>query len=253
MIAVFLYRRCGAVLWTAALLTVTILVVACSNGSSTNRGEQAPQISHVHGLGVNPADNAVYVATHYGLFRIDRGTARLVGQERNDFMGFTVAGPDTFLASGHPAAGSISPPNAGLIESTDADKTWRKRSLTGQADFHALDYNHGTAYGYDADSATLRASTDGGRTFASPRNAAVQMLLAWPASTSLYGLDPAGTLSVSTDVGDTWKRVSEIPGGAPQAFTAGDARRLLAATTDGIYESRNTGATFTRLLRLSTG
>ncbi len=35
MIAVFLYRRCGAVLWTAALLTVTILVVACSNGSPT--------------------------------------------------------------------------------------------------------------------------------------------------------------------------------------------------------------------------
>jgi hypothetical protein len=265
-------------------------LAACAGGSSTDSSGQAPQVTHVHGLGVNPGDNAVYVATHHGLFRIDRGTARPVGADRDDYMGFTVAGANTFLASGHPASGSGGPSNVGLIESTDAGQTWRQRSLSGQADFHALDYAHGTVYGYDATSATLRsstdktswqtlgqvaaadiaasptdpttllattdqgvaASTDGGRTFASPRGSAVQMFLAWPATTILYGVDPTGTLSVSADAGTTWKRISTIPGGGPQAFTAVDSHHLLAATSDSIYESRDAGATFTRLLPLST-
>jgi hypothetical protein len=34
-------------------------------------------------------------------------------------------------------------------------------------------------------------------------------------------------------------------------FEAVDQHRLLAATEDGIYESRDSGATFTRLLPLS--
>ncbi|WP_131770788.1 F510_1955 family glycosylhydrolase [Candidatus Protofrankia californiensis] len=283
-------RRLTAALQVAAALAAAVLLVACGGGTSTEDSGQGGQISHVHGLGVNPADNAVYIATHHGLFRIEQGTARLVGEARDDFMGFTVAGPNMFLASGHPAPGAGGPSNVGLIESTDAGTTWHQRSLAGQADFHALDYAHGTVYGYDATAATLRtstdkttwdrrariaaadvvaspadltsvlastergvaASTDGGRSFAPPRSSAVQVFLAWPAMTTLYGVDRAGTLSMSADTGATWTRISAIPGGQPQAFTAVDAHHLLAATTDGIYESRDAGVTFARLLPLAT-
>ncbi|MDT3442679.1 MULTISPECIES: hypothetical protein [unclassified Pseudofrankia] len=99
----------------------------------------------------------------------------------------------------------------------------------------------------------VATSTDGGRTFAPPRSSTVQLFLAWPAASALYGLDLTGMLSVSADAGATWKRVSTIPGGGPQAFTAVDEGHLLAATSDGIYESRDAGATFTRILPLAEG
>jgi len=264
-----------------------VLLAGALAGCASN-DQAAAQISHVHGLGVNPGDGKVYVATHHGLYRIDGPDQAVQVGPRQDTMGFTVAGPDRFLGSGHPAPGRGGPRNLGLIESTDAGATWKTMSLAGRADFHRLRYAHNSVYGYDATSGTLRVSadkttwdhrvrmgaadiavsptdpnivlatteqgvarsSDGGRTF-TPGNGQVQLLLAWPAAATLYGLDPAGTLSVSADGGATWRTVGNMPGGQPQAFTAVDQRRLLAATTTGIHESRDGGATFTRLLLLS--
>ena len=62
-------------------------------------------------------------------------------------MGFTVVGPDHFLAGGHP--GDESSASVGLIESTDAGATWTSLSLNGRADFHSLQARHGFVYGYD--------------------------------------------------------------------------------------------------------
>jgi len=267
-------------------------LVGCAGGGDGQADETGPvpvgSVSHVHGLGVNRGDGKVYVATHHGLYRVDRpGRAAPVGP-RQDTMGFTVTGPDRFLGSGHPAPGTAAPPHLGLIESTDAGASWATRSLSGQADFHGLVYAHDTVYGHDATSGMLRVSTDkrawddrarvaaadiavspadpdtllatteqgvarstdGGRTFASG-NGQVQLLLAWPAAATLYGIDPGGTLSRSGDAGATWRAVGTAPGGPPQALTAVDERRLLAATATGVYESRDGGATFTQLLPLS--
>jgi hypothetical protein len=49
----------------------------------------------------------------------------------------------------------------------------------------------------------------------------------------------------------TWSVLATVPGGAPQALTAVDARHVLAATTTGVYESRDGGRTFTLLAPLS--
>jgi hypothetical protein len=59
---------------------------------------------HVHGLGVNPSDRALLVATHSGLWRSPPGESRSerVGESRQDTMGFTVAGPDYSSAPGIP-------------------------------------------------------------------------------------------------------------------------------------------------------
>lgn len=49
-----------------------------------------------------------------------RTTAPPRGSDTADYMGFTIAGPKTFLGGGHPAEGSGDHANRGLIKSADA-------------------------------------------------------------------------------------------------------------------------------------
>lgn len=282
---------------TRALLTVAgtalaaLVLAACGDGAS-DTGEEAAAastsaLSHVHGLGVDPADGRVYVATHDGLFTVTKGQKpKLVGNREDDFMGFTVTGENTFIASGHGAEGSGRPGNLGLIESKDAGRAWTARSLEGDADFHSLASVKGTVYGYEGgqirvstdlrnwdDGATLEAldlaaspsgdqllattadgvvaSTDGGRTFGKG-GGPVQAFVSWPADKSLFGIDTSGKLSSSTDGGKTWKQLTAVPGGQPQALTAVTADHILAATQDGVYESHDGGKTFTELAPLAS-
>lgn len=53
-------------------------------------------------------------------------------------MGFSVAGPDHFYASGHPGQGIDLPNPVGLIESRDGGMTWAPLSRQGDSDFYAL-------------------------------------------------------------------------------------------------------------------
>ncbi|MEV0938314.1 F510_1955 family glycosylhydrolase [Streptomyces phaeochromogenes] len=108
-------------------------------------------LSHVHGLGGDPADSRVYVATHNGLYTVAKGQQpKLVGDRKDDFMGFTVTGKNTFIASGHGAPGSDRPSNLGAIETKDAGRTWASRSLSGEAHFHSLNSVKDTVYGYES-------------------------------------------------------------------------------------------------------
>ena len=76
-----------------AILTVPLWVDGDSAGDALV--EVDPGMSHVHGLGTNPADGATYVATHSGVFRLDKGGSPIrVADRHQDTMGFTVAGPD---------------------------------------------------------------------------------------------------------------------------------------------------------------
>lgn len=126
---------------------------------------------HVHGLGVNPADGSLFIATHTGMWRVREGEtdADRVGNLYQDTMGFTVAGPDYFLGSGHPdineARRKKLPSLLGLIESRDAGRTWKPISLLGQADFHVLRFVGERVYGYDSSNDRLLASRDRGRTW----------------------------------------------------------------------------------------
>ena len=88
---------------------------------------------HVHGLGVNPADGALFIATHTGLFRAGPGDerARRVGEREQDTMGFTVIGKNRFLGSGHPDGREDLPPFLGLIESCDAGGSGRPLAAGG--------------------------------------------------------------------------------------------------------------------------
>lgn len=121
----------------------------------------ATTLAHVHGLGVDPADGSLYAASHYGVFRIDEdGTATQVAGRWQDTMAFTVTGPSTFLASGHPDTREDLPPHLGLIRSTDAAETWTPVALEGEADFHALEVAGPHTFGFDALSGRLMVSPD---------------------------------------------------------------------------------------------
>ncbi|MFJ5708703.1 F510_1955 family glycosylhydrolase [Streptomyces sp. NPDC093105] len=279
----------AAAVSAAALLSLSLALTACSRPADTGT-EPASALSHIHGLGLHRG--TLYVATHEGIHSPGPGGAPvLVGDRRDDFMGFTVAPDGTFLAGGHPAPGSGGPSNLGLIASADTGRTWTEQSLGGEVDFHSLDTAPGgPVYGYDStdgrlrvthdlktweDRADLRAldiavsptapdtvlattetgvarSTDGGRTFA-PATGQALAYVSWGAAAALYGVSPDGALFRSGDGGTAWTRIGTVPGGRPQALTAVDGRRLLVATRDGVYESGDAGRSFVRRMEVASG
>lgn len=64
---------------TVALgIAATVLLGGCAFGvADPATGPAGLPYEHVHGLGIDPADDTVYVATHDGLFRSDAGTGGL--------------------------------------------------------------------------------------------------------------------------------------------------------------------------------
>ena len=108
----------------------------------------AADLGHIHGIGVNPADGRVYVGTHRGVFQLSEGQLPVLVSDRvQDFMGFTVVGPDHFLAGGHP--GDESSASVGLIESTDAGATRGRHGRWMAGRTSSLQARHGFVYGYD--------------------------------------------------------------------------------------------------------
>lgn len=245
--------------------------------------QQDPGPVHVHGLGINSSDGALFIATHTGLFRVAPGKAQAkrVGDSKQDTMGFSVAGPNRFIGSGHPDVRTDLPPLLGLIESRDAGRTWEPISLLGEADFHVLRAAGSQVYGFDETNARLLVSSDRGRTWAE-RDVPEPLVdlaplpgkpttvvasgsalyrstdagrswtvlgdaagyLAWPAENRLYRVAGDGRVQLSGDRGKTWVRLGSI-GGKPAAFLAVSSTELYAALHDGaIVSSRDGGRTW---------
>jgi hypothetical protein len=166
---------------------------------------------HVHGLGVNPADRSLFIATHTGLYRVGAGEtkAERVTERYQDTMGFTVVGPDRFLGSGHPDINEARerrlPGLLGLIESRDAGRTWQPISLLGEADFHVLRSVAKRVYGYDATNGRLMLSRDAGRTWIERRPPAPLLDLAVDPGDRSHLLAAGGsTLFESSNEGRSW-------------------------------------------------
>ena len=204
-------------------VAVALVLVAC-RGEADEPAEPAPHVGdpgpvHVHGLGVNPADGALFVATHTGLFRAAPGRrrARRVADRFQDTMGFTVTGPDTFLGSGHPDGRDGLPPFLGLIRSTDAGRTWEPVSLLGERDFHVLEAAGPRIYGYGSDfdsrQAGLLVSADGGRTWQerSPPEPLLSLAIDPRAAQHVVASGESGTYS-SADGGGGWRPLTDEPG-----------------------------------------
>ena len=230
------------------LLAVGVLLLsACGAGTAAGTSSAKEGVAqsgglpgeHVHGVARDPGTGSVYLATHQGLFRYDKGASVRVGPDV-DFMGFSIAGPGHFYASGHPADGVDLPAPVGLMESLDAGKTWSVLSRGGESDFHALTSSSRGVLGYDG---ALRASTDG-KTWTQPAIAAEpRSLAAAPDGSRILATTGNGVL-LSTDQGATW---TPLPG-APQLLLAAWADKTTATgvtTTGHLAVSKDAGATWT--------
>lgn len=249
------------------------LALASCGGDDQRTGSGAAELpNHIHGLGVNPSDGALFIATHSGLFRAPAGVSEpsRVADQYQDTMGFSVIGPDRFLGSGHPAPNEGGPPNLGLIESTDAGRSWRSVSLAGEADFHVLRFAQGRVYGYNGLTGKLMVSDDRGETWSkrTPPAAVIDLavdpddparvlasteaglaiseddgetwqpvdgdigLLAWHEGGRVVLIDAAGRVATSGDAGGEWRIAGRI-GGQPVALLATGPDRFYAALPDG--------------------
>jgi hypothetical protein len=155
----------------AAVVAVGVALAGCGEQKPAGPLINDPGPNHVHGLGINPDDGALLVATHTGLFRAPPGRAKAVrvGNRYQDTMGFTVVGPDHFLGSGHPDGRDRLPPFLGLIESRDGGKSWTPISRLGRSDFHVLEAAGSRVYGFGSDFQTRKpqflVSSDGGQSW----------------------------------------------------------------------------------------
>lgn len=271
----------------ASAAAVIAFLVGLRVLGNEERSASGPAPVHVHALGLNPADRALFIATHTGLFRLepDAQRAERVGDRYQDAMGFTVAGPDHFLGSGHPDVRDKLPPLLGLVESRNGGETWTPISLLGEVDFHALRVRSERVVGYDATGGRVMVSDNRGRSWRSSRppeplldlvmdpGVADQLLaageshlfvspdsgrtwspreqgtglLAWPRRDRLYLLDGGGQLWLSRDGARRWQSRSRI-GGRAAALLAVSAETLYAATHDGeIKRSLDGGESWTML------
>lgn len=194
---------------------------------------------HVHGLGVNPADDALFVATHTGLYRIPDGEseATRVGDDYQDTMGFTIVGRDRFIGSGHPDLRQDLPPYLGLIESTDAGNEWRPVSLLGRADFHVLEAAGRRVYGFGSDFETRReqflVSRDAGRRWERlPVPESMLSLAINPRDADEIVASGRRTLYRSQDAAESWQPLAGEPG-------------LLGWSEDGLFLTTQDGAVLT--------
>ncbi|MEU9353596.1 hypothetical protein AB0D65_22090 [Streptomyces griseoloalbus] len=179
------------------LVAVGLLLAGCSSTVTTadtghDSADPDPGTGHLHGLGVDPADGTVYAAGHHGVFRLDGGKVTRVAGRYQDTMGFTVTGPSTFLASGHPAPADpdARSPHLGLIR-----------------------------------------STVGGRTFRPASSAPGLVAVEEPRSGLLVGLSADGRVLTGSG-GGPWTQLGRLPaGGEATVLTTVSTRRLLAADT----------------------
>lgn len=238
--------------------------------------------SHVHGIDRDPGTGDALLATHEGLFVYGDGGPRRVGPVI-DLMGFTVAGPDHYYASGHPGDGVDLQSPVGLVETRDGGATWTEVSRGGASDFHALTTLGVGVIGFDGtlrlssdgkawtagrlgsqprslagspDGSTavattqdgLMRSTDGGRSWGNVPGAPLLLLVSRGEGMTLAGITPDGAVFVSPDMGLTWAatRLSTDGVQALDASGAGDALVISVVTRDAALSSRG-GSAFTAL------
>lgn len=225
-------------------------LVACGDDSSDHATRSGVVIEdpgpvHVHGLGINPRDGALFIATHTGLFRAAAGeqtTTRVAGRYQ-DTMGFTVLGPDRFLGSGHPDLREKLPVYLGLILSTNAGQDWTPVSLLGKADFHVLEAIGDRVVGFGSDFRTrsplMLLSDDGGRTWSDRRHPEPLIDLAIdPANPNRMIAASDEALYRTTDAARTWERLEDHTG----LLGWNDRGELFRVNEDGAVARSNDGA-----------
>lgn len=256
-----------------------------TTAASTEQGPRAAgpvsvtgSIEHAHNLALVDGDTLV-IGTHDGVWQ-QQGAGEEVVQVGDPFdvMGFAVA-TDRWLASGHPSPETGGPADLGLLESTDAGRTWESVSLEGEVDFHRITTSDDIILGVNsgdgllwrsqdagltwqtlgagpfdvaldpADSSRAAATTEGGPitsddsglTWTQTSSDPLIGLVAWT-DAGIYGVDQQGRVYLSTDGAQNWDERGRVDG-QPSALAA-EGEQVLVLAGDTVWNSGDGGQTF---------
>jgi hypothetical protein len=190
-------------------LAASITLAGCTDAASQ------VALPDVHGLTYNGDGTKLYVAVHDGLVVYSEGRWSKGSEPPHDYMGFSGTRKH-FYSSGHPAPGSGMVNPMGLVLSADGGKTWSKRGMEGESDFHLI------AAGFENDAVYVYAHAPNSR------------------------MKQAG-IHYTLNQGFTWQRA---PGAGLNGKLFGLAvhpteAAIVAASTDaGVFLSRDHGASF---------
>lgn len=196
-----------------------------------------------------PDTGLIYLASHGGVFELlsidSRDTVNVeqlagpIADRAQDTMGFTIAGGEMF-ASGHPdpRESGTTPPNLGLISSTDNAATWQNVSLIGEVDFHdiaaAVDSaGEWTLYGYRSSDGAVMVSRNSGKTWVDGAALVARDLAVDPRNPeTVYATTDTG-LMISLDGAVTFQLVDGAPPLVLVETIPGDGPNLIGIDVKG--------------------
>lgn len=166
-----------------------------------------------------PDGDAMLVASHRGLHRLEAVRLTFVGDEVNDLMSMARLPNGSIIASGHPDLRleryrvEGSPSLLGLIRSDDNGASWEIVDLLGEADFHALAPVPNGFFGADGASGSVwRFDSEGDGQPIGSIPFDVKDLAVSPIDDSLLiSSSYDGEVAVSDDAAQTWELMDDLP------------------------------------------
>ena len=206
-------RRLGTRRLAAGLCMSLALLIPVSAAAIT-------ELRHAHGLGYSADGSRILIPNHYGIAVYSDGRWSKVAGPAHDYMGFVVT-RDFIFSSGHARGSRGSGSPLGLMRSADGGLSWIALGLDGEAEFHlvAAGYFSNAVYVYSERPNSLM------------RRAGIYRLL----GDRLVGWLGAAGRGLR---------------GEPGMLTAHptDSRTVAAATTEGLFISRDGGEEFRPVL-----
>lgn len=179
---------------------------------------RAETLTHVHGLSYSADGKRLMIPSHFGLAVYENGKWAKAPGPGHDYMGFSATAKSIY-SSGHPAQGSRLVNPFGLLRSRDGGRTWDKLGLEGESDFHIM------AASWSTDAVYVWNAAANSRMRRTGLHSTLNHGLAWK---------PAAAIGLA---------------GNPYAIAVhpADARRVAAATPEGVFESGDSGEHFVRI------
>lgn len=210
--------------------------------------------NHIHGLGYDSQNQRLFVATHYGIFIWKDGKLFQLGDNRDDFMGFSLhpSNPNIIYTSGHPKSGG----NMGVMKSEDGGASFKRifQGVRGETvDFHSMTIspaNPRVLYGFFME--RLYRSKDSGKSWQLALGQGLAregFCFGVPCLTTdsqnervIYAGIPNG-LVVSHDYGENWTLLnSQLGAVAGTGIDPSNPQRLFAFTEKlGLASSKDRG------------
>lgn len=203
---------------------------------------QGVTLHHVHGLAYSADGKQLFVPSHDGLAIHRSGRWSKAPGPEHDYMGFT-ATRSRFYSSGHPAPGSGLKNPFGLIVSSDGGRTWERRGLEGESDFHVLaaSYETNAVYVYNPEPNsrmkrpgiyyTLNDGFSWKQAQAQGLVGAVLSMAVHPSNSGTVAVATKAGLFLSTDNGEHFERLA--PGQALAALFDLDGEHLVYSMYEG--------------------